>query len=278
MKYGYFTILSIFLYLPINTVAQRSYSSKTNEYIVGVGYIEYKNTVAVPSGLPGTSTFFEYKKAYAKSNFKNHSFDFNIRADYACLKRNNIISDMNIPYHHFEIISGAKWAWKAPLTSTNLSLNYSIGISFIALAGIHKNLNYSAVPQHILYPYGNWHISPDLHVGFNYKLNKLLLSGGISIPVFAIGFFQEFEYFDYYIDDTQKFMKYVITPNTFALVTQYTDIKSFISAQKNISETKTNCYSLKLSLNHDYLNARIFNNIEMKRNTNFSLTLIIQRK
>ena len=56
MKYGYFTILSIFLYLPINTVAQRSYSSKTNEYNVGVGYVEYKNTVAVPSGLPGTST------------------------------------------------------------------------------------------------------------------------------------------------------------------------------------------------------------------------------
>ena len=79
------------------------------------------------------------------------------------------------------------------------------------VAGIHKNLNYSAVPQHILYPYGNWHISPDLHVGFNYKLNKLLLSGGFSIPVFVIGFFQEFEYFDYYIDDTQKFMKYVIT-------------------------------------------------------------------
>ena len=278
MKYGYFTILSIFLYLPINTVAQRSYSSKTNEYNVGVGYVEYKNTVAVPSGLPGTSTFFEYIKTYEKTDNKNHSFDFNIRADYACLKRNNIISDVNIPYHHLEFVSAAKWNWNVPLTSTKLSLNYGVGLSFNALAGIHKNLNYSSVPHHILYPYGNWHISPDFHFNFNYKLNKLLLSGGISIPVLAIGFFQEFEYFDYYIDDTQNFMKYVITPNTFALSTQYTDIKSFISAQKNISETKTNCYSLKLSLNHDYLNARIFNNIEMKRNTNFSLALIIQRK
>lgn len=278
MKYSYFIRLSIFLCLPINAVAQESFYSKTNEYNVGVGYIEYKNTVAVPSGLPGTSTFFEYKKANAKSCNKSHGFDFNIRADYAHLKRNSITSDVNIPYHHFEFASTAKWNWNMPLTCTKLLFNYGVGLSFNALAGIHKNLNYSAVPQHILYPYGNWHISPDLHVGFNYKLNKLLLSGGFSIPVFVIGFFQEFEYFDYYIDDTQNFMKYVITPNTFALATQYTDIKSFISAQKNISETKTNCYSLKLSLNHDYLNARIFNNIEMKRNTNFSLALIIQRK
>jgi|GEM_PF-2955040 len=278
MKYSYFIILSIFLYLPINTVAQRSYSRKTNEYNVGVGYIEYKNTVAVPSGLPGTSTFFEYKKGYSKSNNKNHSFDYNIRADYAYLKRNNNLSDVNIPYHHFELNGGTKWGWNAPLTSTNLSLNYGVGLSFNALAGIHKNLNYSTEPHLILYPYENWHFSPDLHFGFNYKLNKLLLSGGISIPVFVIGFFPEFEYFDYYIDDTQKFNMYVITPNTFALATQYSDIKSFISAQKNITETKTNCYSLKLSFNHDYLNARIFNNIEMKRNTGVSLALIIQRK
>lgn len=278
MKYSYFIILSSILCLPINTVAQECYYSKTNEYNVGVGYIEYKNTVAVPSGLPGTSTFFEYKKAYVKSNNLNHSFDFNIKADYAYMKRNNIVSDVNIPYHHIELISAVKWGWNLPISNSNLLINYGIGLSFNALVGVNKNLNFSSVPQEIMYPYGNWHLSPDLHLGFNYRLNKLLLSGGITIPVFVIGFFQEFEYFDYHIFDTQKFMKYVITPNTFALATQYIDIKNFISVQNNISETKTNCYSLKLSLNHDYLNARIFNNIEMKRNTNISLALIIQRK
>ncbi|GAB1415597.1 hypothetical protein MASR2M117_10030 [Paludibacter sp.] len=260
MKYGCFIIMSLFLFLTIDTVGQESYYSKTNEYNLGVGYIEYKNTVAVPSGLPGTSTFFEYKKSYVKSNNKNHNFDFNIKTEYAYMKRNNIISDVNIPYHHVELISGVKWSWNIPKGNSNLLINYGIGLSFSTLVGINKNLNFSSVPQEIMYPYGNWHLSPDLHLGFNYRLNKLLLSGGISIPVFVIGFFQEFEYFDYYIDDTQKFMKYVIIPNTFALATQYRDIKNFISVQNNISETQTNCYSLKLLLNHDYLNARIFNN------------------
>ena len=115
------------LCLPINAVAQESFYSKTNEYNVGVGYIEYKNTVAVPSGLPGTSTFFEYKKANAKSSNKSHGFDFNIRADYAHLKRNSITSDVNIPYHHFEFASTAKWNWNMPLTCTKLLFNYGVG-------------------------------------------------------------------------------------------------------------------------------------------------------
>jgi len=274
MKYSYFIKLSIFLCLPIKAVAQESFYSKTNEYNVGVGYIEYKNTVAVPSGLPGTSTFFEYKKGYSKSNNKNHSFDFNIRADYAYLKRNNNLSDVNIPYHHFELNGGTKWGWNAPLACTYLSLNYGFGLSLNTLTSVNKNLNYSTEPHLILYPYLNWHFSPDLHLALNYKLKKILLCVGIYIPVFVIGFFQEFEYFEYNYDESINF----IVPNTFALPTKYTSIKSFISVQNIISETKTNCYSLKLNINLDYLNTRVFNNIEMKRNTGVSLALIIQRK
>ncbi len=264
--------------MPTNIVSQGNSYSKSNEYNMGVGYIEYKNTVAVPSGLPGTSTFFEYIKTYEKTNNKNRSFDFNIRADYAYMRRNNNISDVDIPYHHFELAGGAKWNWDVPLKDTKLSLNYGLGLSFNALAGIHKNLNYSSIPQHILYPYGNWHISPDLHFGIKYKLKKTLTAAGVSFPFFVIGFFQEFEYFNYYIDDRNRFTNYVITPNTFAIATQYADIKYFISAQNNIGETNTSSYSLKLSINHEYLNARIFNNVEMKRNIDISLALIIQRK
>lgn len=248
------------------------------ELNAGVGSLEYMNSVAVPSGLPGTSTHLEYKGSQMNFSKSNRQFDFYIKSDYAYLMRKSIISDINIPYHHFEIKAGANWSWEIPLSIPNFRLNTGGGFSINSLAGYNKNLNYNTVPHEIMYPYGNWHISPDVHLIMSYKLNKISFQSGISIPILAVGFFQEYEYFQYSINDTNDYLRYVLTPNSIASPMQYLNTNSFLSATYLFSETKPTHYYLKISVNQEYLHANIFNNTEMKNNCGVSLSLIILKK
>lgn len=263
--------------LTVTTKGQSSDYSKISEFNVGVGYMEYMNTVAVPSGLPGTSTHFEYTRGWINSINPNRRFDLFIRTDYAYLMRKNITSDVNIPYHHVELKLGTKWSWSIPVSIPNFGLDVGAGISFNALAGYNKNLNYSSEPHEIMHPYGNWHISPDVYLGLSYKLRKISLQGGLSIPVFVVGFFQKYDYFKYFLN-TSEFIKYVITPNSIAIPTKFLDVNSFISATYLFDETKTTQYNMKVSLNQEYLHVSIHNNIQMKSNYGVSLALIILRK
>jgi len=277
MRNRLFYIILCFCLITTAKGQLRNYA-KISELNIGVGHMEYMNTVSVPSGLPGTSTHFEYTGGRINSNNPKREFDFFIRADYAYLMRKTIISDINIPYHHFELKFGTKWAWDIPVSIQNFRLSAGAGISFNALAGYNKKLNFSCEPHEIMYPYGNWYVCPDVHLGLNYKLNKISLQGGVSIPVFVVGFFQKYEYFEYYINDTSKFLKYVITPNSFAFPTNFLYLKSFISATYMFNKTKTTQYNMKISLNQEYLHSSINNNIEMKNNYGVSLALIILKK
>lgn len=270
--------ISIFCYyISISIIAQTNDYVKFRELNVGIGYMEYMNTAAIPSGLPGTIYRLEYHSGKVSKLNSNRIFEFVARTDYAFMIRNGIITDLNIPYYHGEIKLGPICRQIVPITIPNFTLDLGIGFSLNLLAGYNPTFNNSNA-YYKLYPYGNWYVSPDLHFNTKYQVKQIIFKCGFYMPLLVIGYFQEYQNSSYDINNFGSFVKYIIPPNTFAFLPDYFRFDGFLSATYLLMNTDKSQLHLKLNYSYESLNSTIHFNSEKKQKQLLSIGLVILRK
>lgn len=268
----------IFCYcLSISISAQTNESLKFRELNIGIGDMEYMNTVAIPSGLPGTIYRLEYHSGKVSKLNAKSTFEFVARTDYAYMFRDGLGSDLNIPYHHGEIKLGAICRQIVPVGIPNFTLDAGIGFSLNLLAGYNRSYTMENF-YYKLYPYGNWYVSPDMHLDMKYKLKKITFTGGFNMPLLVTGFFQEYQDSPYEINNFGSLVNYIIVPNTFAFCSDYIRFDSFLSASYQLKNTNTSQLYLKCQYSYESLNSTNHYNSEKKQKQLLSIGLVLLRK
>lgn len=270
------SFIAFYFCLPISIIAQSNDYNKFCEPSIGVGYMEYMNTAAIPSGLPGTIHRLEYRGGKVNKLQTNRLFEFVARADYAYMLRQGLNTDLNIPYYHAEIRLGAVWRQKIPLFIPNITIDVGLGFSFNSLVGYNPSYTYNTIYNR-MYPYGNWSVSPDFHFNIKYHLKKFGMKGGFYTPLFVTGFFQEYQNSSYSINSEGTFLNYIISPNTFTLFTNYFRFDGFLSATYLLKNTNKSQLHLKLNYSYESLNSTIHFNSERKQKQMLSIGLVILR-
>lgn len=270
--------ISIFFYfISIAIIAQTNDYVKFRELNVGIGYMEYMNTAAIPSGLPGTIYRLEYHSGKVSKLNSNRIFEFVARTDYAFMIRKGIITDLNIPYYHGEIKLGAICKQIVPIAIPNFTIYAGLGFSMNVLTGYNPTYTYENL-HNKLYPYGNWFVSPDLHFDISYQANKYTFNGGFCTPLLVTGFFYEYQNSSYDINNFGSFVKYIIPPNTFDFFPDYFRFDGFLSATYLLTSTDKSQLHFKLNYSYESLNSTIHFNSEKKQKQLLSIGLVILRK
>lgn len=270
--------ISVFCcFISISIVAQTNDYDKFRELNVGIGSMEYMNTAAIPSGLPGTIYRLEYHGGKVSKLNANRTFEFVARTDFVYMIRNGLNTDLNIPYYHGEIKLGAISRQIVPINIPNFALDVGIGFSLNLLAGYNPTFNNSNA-YYKLYPYGNWHVSPDLHFNTKYQVKQIIFKCGFYMPLLVTGYFQEYQNSSYDINNFASFVKYIIPPNTFAFFPDYFRFDGFLSATYQLMNTDKSQLHLKLNYSYESLNSTIHFNSEKKQKQLLSIGLVILRK
>ena len=274
----YRLFISVFcICLPVSIMAQYSDYTKFRELSAGIGSMDYMNSAAIPSGLPGTIYRLEYHSGKISKLNTNRSYEFVARADYAYMFRDGLNTDLNIPYHHAEIRLGAICTQNIPVSIPNVTLNAGLGLSLNMLAGYNPTYTYGNTYD-ILYPYENWYVSPDLHFDIKYQLNKFIFKGGFYMPILITGYFQEFQNAPFEVYNLSSFFNYYISPNTFTLFTNYFRFDSYLSAMYLLKKTNKTQLYLKANYTYESLNSTIHFNSEKKQKQMLSIGFVILRK
>jgi hypothetical protein len=262
-----------FCNITIATIWGQSVSyTKSTELGVGIGHMEYMNTVAVPSGLPGLSTQLEYCQTTINKLNPQLSFEFTARADYAHLIRSEYNNGINYPYHHGEISVGSIMSLQTKEVLPNLNIKIGGGLLFHSMLSINP-LNFSS-ELHYFGLYGNWFLSPTIRLELGYKVRNILLQTKFTMPILMIGFFQEFQNYPFKSSDQ---LLYFITPNTCVLPTKYLQAKVDISAYIPLVKSKSNQLDFKIGYYFDGSRSNINYNTEHKRNQGICFGIVIEK-
>lgn len=112
--------------------------ARSKEFCINAGYIQYRNTSAIPYGLPGVSTGLGFRSTKIIVNNKSVDFEFKARALYAYLLKNGLTNEgLNYPYHHIEIETNGVWSYQIPLY--NFRIDVGGGWLFQALGGFNQS-------------------------------------------------------------------------------------------------------------------------------------------
>ncbi len=266
----------LFLWLISTTIsvqasAQNDLNIGVNEFLIGSGYTEYMNTMAIPSGLPGFNINFEYKKSKYTKDYPKLTNENYLYIDYAHLKR-KISYEINFPYHSAKIALGSKYLKCFNTNLPFLDFEMGLGASFDMLIGY----NFPQPKRFEFMPFGNWFISPDFHFNIKYDLNKLSLKTETSFPFLYFGNYTKYQ--EGSIFNFNTFAKYRLMPNTFALIDKRLFLRNSITAKYNVKENKNMKLCVLVKYNFEILNSKINNSPEKKQSNYFLVGIQIHRK
>ena len=258
----------VFLFYPLTILAQTD-SLKSSEWNLCFGDIEYRNTTAIPNGLPGISTSINNEHCELKKTIK---FELKIQALYANLLKGNLSDvSVNYPYNHGEISVNGLWMYKIPVSIIQIEMGG--GILFHALAGYNTSSVSSEDKYVYLSPYGNWFFAPEAAFKICHSIKTLKVQGKLLFPLCVGGFFQEYQNYPYL---KNQIFSYLITPNTFAFFNKYRAFFAEASCYFPVSLFSGKKTDMKIGVYIDNTSSNINYIVEKKRNIGIVLGVQIE--